>query len=184
MWSATPEERAVWEGLALNVNKVYSNITVKLETPPSMLLDKLQIQVASNTQADIVAMQRSRMPGFCRPPTLQSSTIISKTPMSRTTISFNLSAMGFPSKANSMHSVMTLDRFWLYYNRTCLGRRIRFPSATTPMTWMNFRHHRGKLSNPGCATVWLCHPASFRLHSALAVVRWRRLHDDAETTAC
>ena len=65
MWSASAAERAIWDELAADVSKKYPNITIKLETASfSDYFDKLQTQVASGTQSDIVSMQSLRMPGF------------------------------------------------------------------------------------------------------------------------
>src|SRR5690242_1770195 len=65
MWVSTPQERAAWAALADNVHKVYPNITVKLETSAfDPYWDKLQTELASNTQADIIGMQGLRMPAF------------------------------------------------------------------------------------------------------------------------
>ena len=55
MWSDTPEERKIWQGLADAVTKKYPDIKVKLETTTFQnYWDKLQTQIASQTQADIV----------------------------------------------------------------------------------------------------------------------------------
>src|SRR5215217_1037013 len=65
MWSDTPEETKVWKSLAEDVHKKYPDITVKLETVTfADYWDKLTTQIASENEADIVAMQSLRMPGF------------------------------------------------------------------------------------------------------------------------
>jgi maltose-binding protein MalE len=65
MWSDTPEETKVWKDLAKDVHEKYPDITVKLETVTfADYWDKLTTQIASENEADIVAMQSLRMPGY------------------------------------------------------------------------------------------------------------------------
>ena len=65
MWSDTPEETKVWKDLARDVHEKYPDITVKLETVTfADYWDKLTTQIASENEADIVAMQSLRMPGY------------------------------------------------------------------------------------------------------------------------
>ena len=65
MWSDTPEETKVWKGLAEDVHEKYPDITVKLETVTfADYWDKLSTQIASENEADVVAMQSLRMPGY------------------------------------------------------------------------------------------------------------------------
>ncbi|MBV9230402.1 MAG: extracellular solute-binding protein, partial [Chloroflexi bacterium] len=151
MWSATPEERAVWEGLASDVNKAYPNITVKLETSAfNDYWDKLQTQVASNTQADIVAMQSLRMPGFAARHTLQSlQPFISKDPNVKPDDFFQSIRDGLSFKGQPYAFGYDVGPILLYYNKDMFkAAGLDFPSATTPMTWDEFRTIAGKLSKP------------------------------------
>jgi multiple sugar transport system substrate-binding protein len=73
MWSDTPEETKVWKDLAEDVHKKNPDITVNLETVTfADYWDKLSTQIASENEADIVAMQSLRMPGFAVRGALQS----------------------------------------------------------------------------------------------------------------
>ena len=65
MWSDTPEETKVWKSLAEDVHEKNPDITVRLETVTfADYWDKLSTQIASENEADVVAMQSLRMPGF------------------------------------------------------------------------------------------------------------------------
>jgi maltose-binding protein MalE len=73
MWADSPEEKKVWENLANAVTEAYPKIKVDLETIPFQdYWDKLQTQLASENEADIIGMQSLRMPGFAARGALQS----------------------------------------------------------------------------------------------------------------
>lgn len=65
MWAATDTEEAQWQELADDVNREHPNIRVQLETTGwSAYWTRLQTQLASRTQPDIIAMQSLRALGY------------------------------------------------------------------------------------------------------------------------
>ncbi len=152
MWSGTPEERAAWEGLAADVHKVYPNITVKLETSAfADYWDKLQTQIASNTQADIVAMQSLRMPGFAARHALQPlQPFISQDSKVKPDDFFPSIRDGLSFKNQPYAFGYDVGPILLYYNKDLFkSAGVPFPSPTTPMTWDEFRNICGKLTKAG-----------------------------------
>jgi multiple sugar transport system substrate-binding protein len=150
MWVSTPQERAAWAALADNVKKAYPNITVNLETSAfNPYWDKLQTELASNTQADIIGMQGLRMPAFAARQALQPlQSFIDKDhnaniddfyqPM-RNMMSFKNQLYGLP---------YDIGPIVLYYNSDLFkAKGVAVPSATTPMTWDEFRDTALKLTN-------------------------------------
>lgn len=65
MWAATDLEEEQWQELADSVNRQYPNIRVELETTAwNPYWTRLQTQLASRTQPDIIAMQSLRALGY------------------------------------------------------------------------------------------------------------------------
>lgn len=65
MWTGTPEEQEVWEYLSEKVTEEYPNIKVTFETDSfGNFWDKLQSQLASGTEADIIGIQSLRVGEF------------------------------------------------------------------------------------------------------------------------
>lgn len=65
MWAATETEEQQWQELADDVNRAHPNIRVELETTGwGPYWTRLQTQLASGTQPDIIAMQSLRAYGF------------------------------------------------------------------------------------------------------------------------
>lgn len=150
MWVATPQEKAAWAALAENVKKVYPNITVNLETTAfSPYWDKLQTELASNTQADIIGMDGDFMQAFAVRQALQPlQSFIDKDksvniddfyqPM-RDMLSFKNQLYGLP---------YDIGPIALYYNSDLFrAKGVAIPSATTPMTWDEFRETALKLTD-------------------------------------
>ncbi|HEY4383389.1 MAG TPA: extracellular solute-binding protein, partial [Ktedonobacteraceae bacterium] len=150
MWVSTPQEKAAWAALADNVKKTYPNITVNLETTAfNPYWDKLQTELASNTQADIISMQGLRMPAFAARQALQPlQPYIDKDkniniddfyqPM-REMMSFKNQLYGLP---------YDIGPIVLYYNSDLFkAKGVAIPSATTPMTWDEFRDTALKLTD-------------------------------------
>ena len=150
MWSATEAETEVWQGLADDVNAAYPNITVNLETTSfNDYWDKLQTQLASGTEADIIAMQSLRMPVFAarnamRPlgPLYEAEDGFDYedffTPISRG-LSFdgNVYAFGYD-----------LGPIMLFYNKDLFNEAgVPLPSPTEPMSWEQFRETAAALTD-------------------------------------
>ncbi|GAC1467105.1 MAG: sugar ABC transporter substrate-binding protein [Ktedonobacteraceae bacterium] len=149
MWSATPQERAAWEGLAADVHKAYPNITVKLETSSfNDYWDKLQTQIASNTQADIVAMQSLRMPGFAARHALQPlQPYIAQDNNVKPDDFFPSIRDGLSFKNQPYAFGYDVGPILLYYNKDLFkAAGVPFPSSTKPMTWDEFRALCAKLT--------------------------------------
>lgn len=151
MWAATPEETAVWQGLADDVSAVYPNITIKLETTAfNDYWDKLQTQLASSTEADVVAMQSLRMPPFAARNALRPLE-----PFMEQDADFKLDDF-FPAIRNGLSAngnvyglAYDLGPIMLYYNLDMFkAAGVEPPSPTEPMTWEVFRDKAKQLTKP------------------------------------
>lgn len=142
MWSATEAELAVWQELADDVAAVHPNITVTLETVSFPdYWDKLQTQLASGTEADIVAMQALRMPAFAvrnalRP--LQS--FIDEDADFDAEDFFEVIQNGLSHQGEVYAFGYDLGPHILLYNMDLFDAKgVSYPSADEPMTWEQFR---------------------------------------------
>jgi len=152
MWSDTPEERKIWQGLADAVTRKYPNIKVKLETTTfNNYWDKLQTQIASQTQADIVGMQAQRMPGFAARGALQSmKDELAKNPSVDFKDYFPVieQALSFHGEPHAL--AYDLGPPLLYYNKSLFKQAgVKFPSATRAMSWDEFKGTARKLTDTG-----------------------------------
>ncbi|HWT25916.1 MAG TPA: sugar ABC transporter substrate-binding protein [Solirubrobacteraceae bacterium] len=152
MWSGSPEETQVWQDLADDVKAKYPNITVKLETTTFQTYwDKLQTQVASNTQADIIGMQAQRMPGFAARGALAPlQEQIDRNPSVNYQDFFPViqDALSFEGQPHAL--AYDLGPPLLYYNRDLFkAARIPVPSSTEPMSWEEFRELAQRLTDAG-----------------------------------
>jgi multiple sugar transport system substrate-binding protein len=154
MWSDTPEERKIWQGLADKVHQKYPDITVKLETTTFQnYWDKLQTQIASQTQADVVGMQAQRMPGFAARGALQSMQSRLDSPDLDFKDFFPVieDALSFKDEVHAL--AYDLGPPLLYYNKALFQKAgAEFPSADTPMSWDEFHATAKKLTDPGART--------------------------------
>lgn len=142
MWAATEAEVAVWEDLASDVTKAHPNITVTLETVSFPdYWDKLQTQLASGTEADIVAMQMLRMPAFAvrnalRPlqPFVDQDTEFNADDF------FDVIQNGLSHQGEVYAFGYDLGPHILLYNKDLFDAKgVEYPSADEPMTWEQFR---------------------------------------------
>lgn len=151
MWSASASERAVWAELAADVTKKYPNITIKLETAAfNDYFDKLQTQIASSTQSDIVSMQTLRMPGFAARHAMQSlQPFIAKDPGINVNDFYQSIRDGLSFKNEIYGFGYDVGPILLYYNKDMFkAAGIPFPDPTTPMSWDQFRQISIKMSKP------------------------------------
>lgn len=149
MWSATQAEKDQWQGLADDVTKAYPNLKVLFETTSFPdYWDKLQTQLASGTEADIIAMQSLRTPSFAPRNALRPlKPFFAKDPEFKyddfaTTIQKGLS---FKDEVYAL----AYDRgpIMLYYNKDLFDAAgVPLPSPTEPMTWEQFRDTAKKLT--------------------------------------
>jgi multiple sugar transport system substrate-binding protein len=142
MWSASEAETAVWEDLANDVNVAHPNITVKLETTSfSDYWDKLQTQLASGTEADIVAMQSLRMPVFAARDALQPlKPFIDADPDVNVDDFFKPISNGLSFKDELYAFGYDLGPIMLIYNKDMFeAKGVDLPSPTEPMSWDQFR---------------------------------------------
>lgn len=142
MWSDSPEEQKIWRGLADQVTRKYPDIKVKLETTTFQnYWDKLQTQIASNTQADIVSMQAQRMPGFAARGALQSmKEQIDKNPSVDFKDYFKVieDALSFRGEVHAL--AYDLGPPLLYYNKSVFEKAgVKPPSSDEPMSWDEFK---------------------------------------------
>jgi multiple sugar transport system substrate-binding protein len=152
MWSDTPEERKIWQGLGDAVTRKYPNITVKLETTTFQnYWDKLQTQIASQTQADIIGMQAQRMPGFAARGALQS---MKDQLEANPSVDFNdyfkviEDALSYKGEVHAL--AYDLGPPLLYYNKGLFKQAgVPFPSSTKPMSWDQFKATAAKLTDAG-----------------------------------
>jgi multiple sugar transport system substrate-binding protein len=150
MWSDTPEERKIWQGLGDAVTKKYPDIKVKLETTTfANYWDKLQTQIASKTQADIVGMQAQRMPGFAARGALQPmKSQLDKNPSVDFKDFFPVieDALSYKDEVHAL--AYDLGPPLLYYNKSLFKRAgVQFPSSTEPMDWDEFKSTAKKLTD-------------------------------------
>lgn len=141
MWSASAEELAVWEDLANDVNIAYPNITVTLETTTfTDYWDKLTTQLSGGDEADIVAMQSPRMPGFAARNALAPlSERIANDPEVNYEDFFPSIQGGLSFRDEIYAFSYDLGPIMMFYNKdlfTAAG--VPFPSATEPMAWEQF----------------------------------------------
>jgi len=150
MWSATQAETDVWQGLADDVTAAHPNITVKLETTSFPdYWDKLQTQLASQTEADIIAMQSLRMPGFAARNALRPlQPLIDQDPSVDYPDFFESIQEGLSYDGQVYAFAYDLGPIMLFYNKDLLSAAgIPFPSAETPITWEQFRDAAVKLTD-------------------------------------
>jgi len=152
MWSDTPEEQKIWQGLADAVTRKYPDIKVKLETTTFQnYWDKLQTQIASQTQADILGMQAQRMPGFAARGALQPmKDQIEKNPSVNFKDFFPVIEQALSYKGDVHALAYDLGPPLLYYNKSLFKKAgVPFPSSTEPMSWDDFKATAQKLTDPG-----------------------------------
>jgi multiple sugar transport system substrate-binding protein len=152
MWSGSPEETQVWQGFADAVKQKYPNITVKLETTTFQTYwDKLQTQIASKTQADIVGMQAQRMPGFAARGALaplQSQIDADSSIDYPDFFPVIQEALSFKGQPHAL--AYDLGPPLLYYNRDLFeAAKVPAPSSTEPMSWQEFRELATRLTDTG-----------------------------------
>lgn len=150
MWSATEAETAVWEDLANDVNIAYPNITVKLETTSfADYWDKLQTQLASGTEADVVAMQSLRMPVFAARDALQPlQPFIEQDPDVNAEDFFEPISNGLSYQDQLYAFAYDLGPIILFYNKDMFeAKGVEPPSATEPMTWDEFKEKAAALTD-------------------------------------
>lgn len=142
MWSATPDETAVWQGLADDVTAAHPNITVKLETTSFPdYWDKLQTQLASGTEADVVAMQSLRMPGFAARDALRPlQPFLDADPAVDYPDFFETIQEGLSYDGQVYSFAYDLGPIMLYYNKDLFAANgVPLPPADEPLTWEQFR---------------------------------------------
>lgn len=142
MWSATQAETDVWQGLADDVKAAHPNITLKLETTSFPdYWDKLQTQLASGTEADVVAMQSLRMPGFAARDALRPlQPLIDEDPSVDYPDFFESIQEGLSYDGQVFAFAYDLGPIMLFYNKDLLtAAGIPLPAADAPMTWEQFR---------------------------------------------
>jgi multiple sugar transport system substrate-binding protein len=152
MWSGSPEETKIWQGLADAVKQKYPNITVKLETTTfQSYWDKLQTQIASKTQADIVGMQAQRMPGFAARKTLAPmQEHLDKDPSVDFPDFFKVIEDALSYKGEVQALAYDLGPPLLFYNMDLFKTaKVDTPSPAEPMSWEEFKATATKLTDEG-----------------------------------
>jgi multiple sugar transport system substrate-binding protein len=138
MWAGTAAEVALWQELADDVTKAHPQIVVKLETTSfNDYWDKLQTQLASGTEADIIAMQSLRMPVFAVRKALRPlNEFISQDPDVDFDDFFPSIANGLSFRGNVYAFGYDVGPIILYYNKQRFdAARVPYPSSSEPMTW-------------------------------------------------
>lgn len=152
MWADSPAEKKVWENLASAVTKAHPNITVNLETIPFQdYWDKLQTQLASENEADIVAMQSLRMPGFAARGAVQSlQQFIDQDANFQFGDFFTVIEEGLSFQGEPHALAYDLGPVILYYNKDLFDKAgTPLPSSTEPMSWEQFRQTARALTDKG-----------------------------------
>lgn len=151
MWSASQAETDVWQGLADDVTAQHPNITVTLETTSfTDYWDRLQTQLASQTEADIISMQSLRMPVFAARNAMRPlQPFIDEDPdvdagdffaAIQNGLSFAGEVYAFGYDLGPIILIYNTDRF------DAAG--VTYPPATEPMSWEEFQETAAALSNP------------------------------------
>jgi len=164
MWSATEAELAVWQDLADDVTAAHPNITVTLETVSfTDYWDKLQTQLASQTEADIVAMQSLRMPAFSVRNALRPlQPFIDEDPDFNADDFFPVIQEGLSNNGQVYAFAYDLGPHILIYNKDLFDAKgLPYPSAEEPMTWDQFRETAIALSNPDAGEYGFTLPPTF-----------------------
>ncbi len=149
MWAATQPEIDAWQELANDVTAAYPNIKVALETVAfSDYWDKLQTQLASQTEADIVSMQSLRMPPFAVRKALRPlQPFIDKDPAVKFNDFFTTIEDGLSYGGQVYGFAYDLGPILLYYNKDLFDTAgLATPSPTEPMTWQQVREAATKLT--------------------------------------
>jgi multiple sugar transport system substrate-binding protein len=152
MWSASPEETAVWRELAQDVNEKHPNIAVKLETVTfEDYWNKLSTQLASENEADIVAMQAQRMPGFAARGALQPlQPFIDDDPDVNVDDFFDPIRKGLSVGEEIYAFGYDIGPILLYYNKNLFDKAgIPTPAPDEPISWEEFRQSATELTNAG-----------------------------------
>ena len=152
MWADSPAEKKVWQNLADAVTETYPNIKVDLETIPFQdYWDKLQTQLASENEADIVAMQSLRMPGFAARGALQSlQPFIEQDADFQFEDFFPVIEEGLSFQGEPHALAYDLGPIILYYNKDLFDKAgMPVPSSTEPMSWEQFRRSATQLTDEG-----------------------------------
>jgi multiple sugar transport system substrate-binding protein len=150
MWSGTPEETKIWQGLADAVKAKYPNITVKLETTTfPTYWDKLQTQIASKTQADIVGMQAQRMPGFAaRKALAPMKEEIDKNSSVNFPDYFKVIEDALSFKGEVQALAYDLGPPLIFYNKDLFKQaKVDTPPPDKPMSWDEFKATATKLTD-------------------------------------
>jgi multiple sugar transport system substrate-binding protein len=149
MWSGTPEETEVWQGLARDVNRRYPEIRVNLETTTfTDYWDKLSTQIASKTGADLVAVQSLRMPGFAARNAFQPlQPFIDKDPDFKIEDFFEDIRQGLSADGELYALGYDIGPLILYYNRNLFEKAgVEPPPPDKPMSWDEFREKAADLT--------------------------------------
>jgi multiple sugar transport system substrate-binding protein len=150
MWSGSPAETKVWQGLADDVHAQYPKIKVSLETVSFQdYWDKLATQLASKGEADIIAMQQQRMPGFAVRKALRPlKEFIEKDPSVNVDDFFDPIREGLSVDGEIYALGYDEGPAILYYNKDLFRKaKVDEPSATEPLTWEEFRARAKALTN-------------------------------------
>jgi multiple sugar transport system substrate-binding protein len=150
MWSGSPAETAVWKGLADDVHAKYPKINVALETVSFQdYWDKLTTQLASKGEADIVAMQQQRMPGFAVRNALRPlKEFIDKDPSVNVDDYFDPIRKGLSVNGDIYALGYDEGPAILYYNKDLFAKaKVDEPSPTEPLSWEEFRARAKALTN-------------------------------------
>jgi multiple sugar transport system substrate-binding protein len=149
MWSATQAEKDQWQGLADDVTKIYPNIKVTFETIAfNDYWPKLETQLASSTEPDIIAMQSLRMPVFASRNALRPlKPLFAKTPEFKFDDFATTIEQGMSFKGEVYALAYDRGPILLYYNKDLFAAAgVPAPSPTTPMTFDQFRDLATKLT--------------------------------------
>lgn len=151
MWTATEAEKEVWVGLASDVTKAFPNIKITFETDAfASYWDKLQTQLASQTEADLLGMQSLRMPGFAVRKALRPlKPFIDADADVKYADFFTVIQNGLSYKDQVYAFSYDLGPNILYYNKDLFdAASVPVPSATEPLSWEQFKEIAAKLSKP------------------------------------
>jgi ABC-type glycerol-3-phosphate transport system substrate-binding protein len=150
MWSATEAEAEVWRDLAADVTAADPAITVNLETTTFVdYWDKLQTQLASGTEADVVAMQSLRMPVFAVRNALRPlNEFIEADPDLNFEDFFTPIQDGLSFDGQVYALAYDLGPIILYYNMDLFDAAgVPYPSAEEPMSWDEFKETATRLTD-------------------------------------
>lgn len=148
--SSSQVETELWQRHADAVSEAYPNIKVGMEVSAfAEHWDKLQTQLASGTEPDIIQIQSLRMPAFAVRDAFKPLTpVMEQDPEFNIADFFPAIVDGLSVGGDAYALAFDVGPIHLYYNRDLFAAKgVPLPSPTEPMTWEAFRDAATRLTD-------------------------------------